>query len=123
MIVSILIGYLLGAPLAFLIARRLLAALAMKYGRDESSRRFIRNSGTVLGAIALAPAVFAGVLISGYLTRHDSATGSATGLAFADAWLGLALGLGVIAVVAAAAAAGALLGALAVRATPVGRSH
>lgn len=119
MIVSILIGYLLGAPLAFFISRRLLAALAMKLGHDDPSRRFIRVAGGVLGAIALAPAVFAGVLIAGYATRHEGEIAAATGLAIGDAMLGFALGVGVIVVVAGAAAAGALLGALAVGARKV----
>ena len=122
-IVSILIGYLCGAPLAFFITRRLLRALAAKLGRDEPSRRFIRVAGSVLGAIALAPAVFAGVLVAGYTTRQEGAIGSATGLEISDAMLGVALGVGVIAVVAGAAAAGAILGALAARATPIGRPH
>lgn len=122
MIVSILLGYFLGAPLAFVIARRLLAMLAARLGRDESGRRFIRNAGTVVGAIALAPALFGGVLVAGYLTRPGAgAPGPAGMITLADLALGIGLCLGVIAIVVGAAAAGAWLGALTMKSSGVPR--
>ncbi|MCC6201876.1 MAG: hypothetical protein IT494_02590 [Gammaproteobacteria bacterium] len=122
MIVSILLGYFLGAPLAFLISRRLLATIAARLGRDESGRRFIRNAGTVLGAIALAPALFGGVLVAGYLTQPGAgAPGPASMITLADLALGLGLCLGIIGIVVGAAAAGAWLGALTMKSSGVPR--
>lgn len=119
MVFSIIIGYLIGVPAAYFLTGALLRFMASKMASGEEKRRWIRNVGGVMGAIALAPAIFAGVIFAGYMGQGPEAAvpnvmGS-TDLGI-PTMVGLLLAVGTILIVAIASALGALIGLLITRA-------
>lgn len=119
MIVSILISYLIGTPLAFILTRWLLRVLSERLAVEESSRRWIRRVGGVLGILVLAPSIFAGVIVAGYVEQnHAGAVTRFLGMEISvvPVTFGLLLVVGIVLTVAAAATCGAGLGSIMARA-------
>jgi hypothetical protein len=119
MINAIIIGYVIGTVTAFFVSRWFLRAIAARFGVSDQQRKSMMMGGVVFGLIALAPAIFMGVLVGG-----GSPTGGYTGLVSEAMGLGavgefLVLSLGIILIttitVAGVAAVGASMGFLAAR--------
>jgi len=124
MLLSIILGYLIGVPVTFFLTRQLLRALAQRMATGEEPRRWIRTVGGVLGALALAPAIFAGVIFAGYMGQRPGGTiGNVMGMQdlAVPTVVGVALAIGTFAIVAVAATLGAGLGLLMSRAIFAGR--
>lgn len=126
MVIAIIAGYSLGALAAFYLSKWLLQAVAQRFASRQEQKRFIKVTGGVLGAIALAPAIFLSVIAGGYLEMYLS------GAAEVNAALGQAgrlliwtLGLIIVTAVTVviATAMGAAMGVVAARSLfPDGRS-
>jgi hypothetical protein len=71
MILAIIVGYSLGTLLAFRLSKWLLNSMAARFGTNPEQERFIKVTGGVLGAIALAPAIFLTAIFGGYLEKSD----------------------------------------------------
>lgn len=110
MLLSILIGYLIGVPLTYFLTRKLLRTLADRMVADEQRRRWIRLVGGILATLAVAPAIFAGVIFVGYMgQRPENAAANAMGAG--DLFMiGIGLALGTLMIVAIAAVMGAFIG-------------
>ncbi len=124
MLLSIILGYLIGVPITFFLTRQLLRALAQRMATGEEPRRWIRTVGGVLGALALAPAIFAGVIFAGYMGQRPGGTiGNVMGMQdlAVPTVVGVALAVGTFLIVAVAATLGAGLGLLMSRAIFAGR--
>ena len=111
MLAAIILGYFVGTAAAWFLARRLLELLADRYTDSPAQRRFMKVMGGVLGAIAMAPAIFISVFLSSYLDREFALP--VTG-AF---WLLHALGLALVTAltVVIATGMGAALGIIGAR--------
>lgn len=111
MLAAIIVGSFLGTAAAWFLSKRLLGFLAVRYTNSPAQNRFMKVMGGVLGAIALAPAIFISVFLSSYLDREFSLP--VTG-AF---WLLHALGLTLVTVltVLIATGMGAALGVIGAR--------
>ncbi len=119
MLLSIILGYLIGVPATFFLTRRLLRMLAKRMTAGEEQRRWIRLVGGVLGTLALAPAVFAGVIFAGYMGQRPGGTiANVMGLEdlTVPTIVGVALAVGTLLIVAVAATLGAFLGLMMSRA-------
>jgi hypothetical protein len=111
MLVAIIVGSFAGTAAAWFLSVRFLELLADRYTRSRAQRRFMKVMGGVLGAIAMAPAIFISVFLSSYLDREFSLP--VTG-AF---WLLHALGLALVTAltVMVATGMGAVLGIIGAR--------
>ena len=111
MLIAIILGSFLGTAAAWFLSTRLLEKLADRYTTSPSQRRFMKVMGGVLGAIAMAPAIFISVFLSSWLEREFKLP---LGGGF---WVLHALGLALVTalVVMAATAMGAALGGIGAR--------
>ncbi len=111
MLVAIILGYFLGTAAAWYLAKKLLDLCADRYTHSPLQSRFMKVMGGVLGAIALAPAIFISVFFSGYLEREFALPVSGA------YWLLHALGLALLTVltVLVATGMGAVLGVIGAR--------
>ncbi|MCL4779332.1 MAG: hypothetical protein KJ049_04035 [Gammaproteobacteria bacterium] len=111
MLIAIIFGSFLGTAAAWFLSTRLLEKLADRYTISPAQRRFVKVMGGVLGAIAMAPAIFISVFLSSWLEREFNLP---LGGAY---WLLHALGLALITAltVMAATAMGAALGVIGAR--------
>ena len=103
---AIITGYCIGGVLAFFASKWLLRVIANRYGDNDAQRKWIRMVGGIFGALALAPAIFMGVMAGGFLEAHYSPVGAR----YPAVVLGLAALI--VATVTAASAMGALTGFL-----------
>ena len=111
MLAAIILGYFLGTAAAWYLAKKLLQLFADRYTHSPVQSRFMKVMGGVLGAIALAPAIFISVFFSGYLEREFALPVSGA------YWLLHALGLALLTVltVLVATGMGAVLGVIGAR--------
>jgi hypothetical protein len=120
MLLAIIAGYLAGTVVAFLLARRVLRALADRLGANAEQRRSIMIVGGIFGAIALAPSIFMAMMIGGggLVDRYAGALSGALGLGDAGvlAIVGLGFLLIITATVTGVAAIGGAMGWLGARA-------
>jgi predicted phage tail protein len=70
MLIAIILGSFLGTAAAWFLSTRLLEQLADRYTTTPVQRRFMKVMGGVLGAIAMAPAIFISVFLSSWLDRE-----------------------------------------------------
>jgi hypothetical protein len=70
MLIAIIVGSFLGTAAAWFLSTRLLELLADRYTSSPAQRRFMKVMGGVLGAIAMAPAIFISVFLSSWLERE-----------------------------------------------------
>ena len=108
MLAAIILGYFLGTAAAWYLAKKLLQLFADRYTHSPVQSRFMKVMGGVLGAIALAPAIFISVFFSGYLEREFALPVSGA------YWLLHALGLALLTVLVATGM-GAVLGVIGAR--------
>jgi predicted phage tail protein len=111
MLIAIILGSFLGTAAAWFMSTRLLDQLADRHTISPAQRRFVKVMGGVLGAIAMAPAIFISVFLSSWLEREFNLP---LGGAF---WVLHALGLALVTAltVMAATAMGAALGVVGAR--------
>jgi hypothetical protein len=109
MLTAITIGTLGGALLAFVVSKWLLAAMATAVSSHPETRKTIRVSGAVFGAIALAPAVFLAVMGGGRIGAQVSGTLAET-LGLSDGAVPLLLASQIMLVTAITVAVNAAVG-------------
>jgi uncharacterized membrane protein YdcZ (DUF606 family) len=111
MLIAIIVGSFVGTAAAWFLSVRVLELLANRYTNTPAQRRFMKVMGGVLGAIAMAPAIFISVFLSSYLDREFNL--QVTG----GLWLLHALGLALVTAltVMGATAMGAVLGIIGAR--------
>ncbi|MEZ5563376.1 MAG: hypothetical protein R3F27_10540 [Gammaproteobacteria bacterium] len=111
MLIAIIVGSFVGTAAAWFLSLRVLELLADRYTRSPAQRRFMKVMGGVLGAIAMAPAIFMSVFLSSWLDREFNLP--LTG----GYWVLHALGLALVTalVVMAATGMGAALGIIGAR--------
>lgn len=81
MIFAMMIGYVVGAVLAFYLSRRLLGTMAARAFKEAEQRKWVWVVGGIFGAISLAPAIFLAMMFGGLLGGgYDHAVSSAIGL-------------------------------------------
>ncbi len=118
MLIAIIVGSFLGTAVAWFLSVRLLDLLADRYTSSPSQRRFMKVMGGVLGAIAMAPAIFISVFLSSWLDREFNLP--VTG----GFWVLHALGLSLVTAltVVGATGMGAVLGIIGARSLHPGSS-
>jgi predicted phage tail protein len=111
MLIAIILGSFAGTAAAWFLSTRLLEMLADRHTSSPAQRRFMKVMGGVLGAIAMAPAIFISVFLSSWLEREFSLP---LGGGF---WLLHALGLALVTalIVVGATGMGAVLGVIGAR--------
>lgn len=111
MLIAIIVGSFAGTAAAWFLSVRVLEVLADRYTSTPAQRRFMKVMGGVLGAIAMAPAIFISVFLSSWLDREFDLP--LTG----GFWLLHALGLALVTalVVMGATGMGATLGIIGAR--------
>jgi predicted phage tail protein len=111
MLIAIIVGSFVGTAAAWFLSLRLLELLADRHTSTPAQRRFMKVMGGVLGAIAMAPAIFISVFLSSWLDRGFNLP--VTG----GFWLLHALGLSLVTAltVVGATGMGAVLGIIGAR--------
>lgn len=119
MIIAIFIGYVIGVVTAFFLSKWLLGVIATRFAVSDQQRKSMMMGGVVFGLIALAPAIFLGVLIGGGSPTggYTGRVSEAMGLGAAGEFLVLSLGIILITTitVACVAVVGASMGFLVAR--------
>ena len=108
--VMVALAYMGGVSAAFVLGRRILAAMTRRRAANPDHRRSIARMALAGGLVALLPALLLGTVVGGTLGSLYGVSASAA-TAFGTTAAILGIGLGVFAVVAVIMSAAVALGA------------
>ena len=106
MVLALIAGYLAGAFAAFFVARRVLGAMAERFGATAEQPRGMMITGGLFGAMSLAPSIFLSMMIGG-----GSLAGHFAGMLPVLSIVIMAVVIATVTVVAAAAGVMGFIGA------------